>query len=302
MHEQDIIDVLKSARGEVDSPAHRTHLRRALLMRQQQFAPLSHFLTIISMNRYYVSVGSVAAVVAIAMLVAVSPFSSHVASAQEQVQRAYARAIELTPAMRAELESTMKADMLKTLAEAKAAPDLKIMTKEEYEKSGQFTFSTQGGAQNITVQGMTKATAVGATNMQFENAQPVPVGEGGGTVTFTTATASLEPSSIPAGEIHTAIAQGTVVVSGTVGPMATGTFAGTTSANASWSAPVKYLSYTDPEGRKTVLGLDENDTPVFKISTLNEGDVKDMGNGAVGIEGKQIQMLNIEQGTQVKQN
>ncbi len=261
MHEQDIIDVLRSARGEVDAPAHRTHLRRALLMQKRQFAPLSRFLTIISMNRYYVSIGSVAAVVAVAMLVAVSPFSSHVVSAQEQVQRAYARAVEISPAVRAELETKMKSDMLATLAEAKAAPDLKIMTKEEFEKDGQFKFTTGKGP----VGGVVSSVAVRADG----SGEP---GQGMGVSgTITASQVNLDSAS---GE-----------ASGSVAGFAA------SAVSSSWS-PVKYLSYTDPMGRKVVLGLDANDTPVFKMSTMSAEDAKKMG-GLPFEEAKTIESVEV---------
>jgi len=56
------------------------------------------------------------------------------AEAQELVQRSMARAVRLTPEMRTQIEAKLKADMMQTLKDAYAAPDLRILTKEEYEK------------------------------------------------------------------------------------------------------------------------------------------------------------------------
>jgi hypothetical protein len=291
MHEKEIVTILQSARGETDAPLHRTHLRRTVLSapRDRSFAPLQNLITNISMNKYYLSVGTVALVAAIAVLVAVSPLSTHVVSAQEQVQRAYARAVAISPAVRAELEANMKADMLATLAEAKAAPDLKIMTKEEYEKDGQFQFRTGPGAGGVqgsmtsasftVAQGQPSEAGVDAVynvkaNADFSAGQPVGVG-----------------GTVMGGQIMLDHPMGTA--SGTVSALAVST----------WS-PVKYLSYTDKSGHKVVLGLDENDTPVFKMSTLNADDVKQMGNGAVEVQGAPLHVMrfNAEAGIEAESN
>ncbi len=287
MHEKDVIDILRSARGEVDAPMHRSVLRRALLMRQQRFVPLQRFVSIISMNRLYVSMGSVMAMVAIAVVVAISPLTSTVVSAQEQVNRAFTRAVQISPAMRAELETKMKADMLETLKEAKAAPDLKIMTKEEYEKDSQFKFSTGPGPMGGTIDAVELKHIEGG----------VPA-EGGEDVMFT-----ASATAIPAGELHGGtFSVGTLVASDV--HLASGTVAvagmSATTGPGSFSAPVKYLSYTDPKGNKTVLGLDENDTPVFKMASFNASALKQIDGQMVGVEGKEVEMINIEAGALIQ--
>jgi hypothetical protein len=291
MKEKEIIKILQSVRGEVDAPAHRAHLRRAVLSQKEKgegvFAALRPYTHIISMNRYYFSIGTVAAVAAIAVVVAMSPISSGVASAEEQVNRAFTRAVQISPEMRAQLEGNMKADMLETLKEAKAAPDLKIMTREEYEKDGQLTFSSANGNQSITVQGMAGAGMPMAGTLEAE--------EGAEDMMFT-----ASATAIPAGKIGGAtFSSGTMVINSDI-KLATGTFSGTTAANSSWSAPVKYLSYTDPEGRKTVLGLDENDTPVFKLSTLNMGDAKEMGKDMIEMKAHAVQVIKVNTGGEAK--
>jgi hypothetical protein len=277
MHDKDIIKILQHARGETDAPLHREALRRAILSKKRgSFAPLQDFITQISMHKYYLSVGTVAAVAAIAAVVALSPISPSTVSAQEQVQRAFARATALTPEMRAEIEEKMKADMLKTLEEAKAAPDLKIMTKEEYEKDAQFTISRGP----MGTQGITEARAIHLAHL--DAAKKVGVGEG--TITFSHSAGTHiegheagESVMFAAKEMVPADLKGSSEVSKVVvghNVMMGGVH--------EFSEPVKYLSYTDPEGRKTVLGLDQNDTPVFKFTTLNASDIKRFEFGAAG--------------------
>ena len=293
MHEKDIINTFKRVRGEADAPLHRAQLRRTVLSTPAStFTTLQNFLNIISMNKYYLSMGSIAAVVAVAVVVSLSPIDPNVASAQEQVNRAFTRAVQISPAMRAELEANMKADMLKTLEEAKAAPDLTVMTKEEYEKDSQFKFSTGPGP----VMGGT----LDAVAIKHVEGDPTEAGEN---IMFT-----ASATAIPAGELHPAgaIGKGTfsagtlVINSDEAVHIATGTVvssvagvAGIAATNATFSAPVKYLSYTDPEGRKTVLGLDKEDTPVFKMSMLNVGDVKEM-KGVIEMKAQAVQMIHIE--------
>lgn len=294
MHEKEIVDILKSARGETDAPLHRAQLRRAVLSSGGS-APLHDFLIMISMHKYYVSLGSVAAVVALALVVAMSPLSPKVVSAQEQVNRAFARAVAISPEMRAQLEEKMKADMLKTLEEAKAAPDLKVMTKEEYEKDGQFTI---GGGPTFAPTGAVGVGVGSVKAISIRNAEMSGAPEGGATLTMVNT--GGEQGFSEAGE-----ASSDVVFTATAaapagdnvkmaGSFSTGAFVAGTAGEGSMLTPVKYLSYTDPQGRKTVLGLDENDTPVFKFVTLNSGDMKRLEDGSIRIEGKQIKMIQAQ--------
>ena len=289
MQEKNIINTFKRVRGEADAPLHRAHLRRAVLSTPaSSFTTLHNFLNIISMNKYYLSMGSIAAVVAVAVVVSLSPIDPNVASAQEQVNRAFTRAIAIPAEMRAELETKMKADMLKTLEEAKAAPDLKIMTKEEFEKDSQFKFSTGPSPVGGTI-----------STVALKHVDGAPT-EAGGNVMFT-----ASATAIPAGELHAvgAVEKGTfsagtlVINSDEAVRIATGTVmsgvAGIAASPATFSAPVKYLSYTDPEGNKTVLGLDKDDTPVFKMATFSADTVLHEG---VGLKAVQMQMVNINTG------
>lgn len=299
MHEKDLINILGVARGEVDAPHHRTLLRRALLQQEQRSA-LHSFVTLISMNKYYVSLGSVAAVVAIALVVAISPLNPQVVSAQEQVNRAYARAVAISPEMRAQLEGKMKADMMKTLEEAKAAPDLKIMTREEYEKDAQFTIGkgphlTTGGAIGVDTAHAVSIKKIDGGELPPEGATFTVVNtDEGGEAGFAAAGAQEDVvfTATAAANLEPGVAAG--------GTFSAGTFMAAGPVQGEILEPVKYLSYTNPEGGKVVLGLDKNDTPVFKMETLNAGDIKQFENGVVGVEGKQIKMIRVE-GTKIEE-
>jgi hypothetical protein len=254
MHEKDIIKVLRNVRGETDAPLHRARLRRMVLSQSKDtsFAPLHTLAQIISMNKYSVSVGSVLAIAALALVAAVSPLSSpKVVSAEEQVQKAFTRAIAISPEMRAKLEAHMKADMLKTLEEAKAAPDLKIMTKEEFEKDSQFTFShgPVGGMVSVgTLGGVAGEVGDSPHTVAFAHSA-VGVRAEGEDAIFTVSTEDPTEAGLQA-PVH-----GSMMLAAHV-------------EGGEEMAPVTFLSYTNPEGAKVVLGLDKNDTPVFKIATL----------------------------------
>ncbi len=303
MNEKKIIEVLGRLKGEADAPTHRAALRRALLSEQKnmpRFAALNYLITFKTMKRYYIPLAALALVVAGAA--AFNPGDPAVAQAQEQAQRAFTRAIAISPEMRAELEGKMKADMLATLKEAMAAPDLKIMTKEEYQAQSPFSFST-GPAPMLDPTEIHTYKTVSVTKGELaEDAEganftvingSAMAGEAG---TFNVATA---PGDMPTEDVAftvsaDAMMQGSKGITAATGVMSAGMASG-----SGFSEPVKYLSYTDPRGNKTVLGLDKDDTPVFKLATLNAEDVMHFEDGGIGIKGQAVQMMRLEEGVQV---
>jgi hypothetical protein len=268
MKNHEIIEVLRRLKGEADAPTHRRALRYALISRSHRghsFAALQHLVIYFGMKKYYFSGGALAAVA----LVGILTFSTNnaVAQAQEQVARSYARATQISPEMREQLESHMKADMLETLAEAKAAPDLRILTKEEFEKESPFTIS----------------------KVAPMDLPPLPEGvegEAGQRVVTFSHNIAVSSTTEEKDVVFNARVHGVASGTGAHGAMMMGGMGA--------GEPVKYLSYTDPRGNKTVLGLDKNDTPVFKFTTISESNVQHFPDGTIGIEGKEIQILHTE--------
>lgn len=247
MNEKEIIDALKKG-AEADAPLHSTHVRRALLSAHTQkgFAPLRRLITHIVMNRYSVPTTAFG-IVALALVFNFVAFDASTVSAQEVANRAFARAIKISPEMRAQLEEKMKADMLETLKEARAAADLRILTREEFEKESPFTISTT--TVSLSAAGNLPAAGIKTISIRAASVKPIA----GEPVTITHGTlAAGEPLKVSSAGF--AVSAGTTMEPGT--PMPTP------------PQPVKYLSYTDSNGNKTVLGLDEHDTPVFKFAEL----------------------------------
>ncbi len=293
-NEHDIIAKLKNAK-EAEAPSHQAALRSTLLSmhaaRRARFEPLQNFLNFISMKKYSIPVG-VFAVVALAFVINFGALDASKAQAEELAHRAYARAISISPEMRAQFEAQMKADMQETLKEALAAKDLRILTPEEFKKESPFTISTTS---NVGFQ----AVGGGVGNAEFRNVKVIK-GEGGsvqageGGATFTVSTGG--PIEATSGDIVTVSASAMMPMSG-VATAGTVAFNAATTGPSEMSQPVKYLSYTDPRGNKTVLGLDKDDTPVFKFSQLNAADIVHMQDGSIGIQGQAVMIRNLEEGT-----
>lgn len=283
MNEHDILKALKS-KQRADAPLFEARLRRALLGKhsgKNGFAMLPTFLTRFAMKKYSIP-SAVLGVFAIALVLNFAGVTPQTASAQEVAQRAFTRAKQISPEMRAKLEAYMKSDMLETLKEARAAKDLRILTPEEYAKEAQFTISTSSNAVAFS-----KALSVGEpTNVKmvrsFNHELPEGGTIGGETGSFTVSAAHVK--DMPVKGNVTFSAMGTIQDS-----------AGLAGDPASMPMPVKYLSYTNPQGGKVVLGLDANDTPVFKMETLTAGDVVKLEDGSIGVQGKAVKMINIEE-------
>jgi len=138
------IERILSSLAEIEAPKHRTALRTALLREhvrtRRHISPLQLFYEISTMQKTLIPLSTFAVVALV--LVGTLGLTHKSAEAQELVQRSMARAVRLTPEMRTQIEAKLKADMMQTLKDAYAAPDLRILTKEEYEKESQFTVAT----------------------------------------------------------------------------------------------------------------------------------------------------------------
>ncbi len=270
MNEQEIIDALRKGK-EAEAPLWHGRTRRSLLLQHSRigrFALLRTFITHLVMNKYSIP-GTVLGVLALSLVLNFATMHTEKAQAEELAQRAFTRAIQISPEMRAKLEASMKADMLDTLKEARAAKDLRILTAEEYAKESNFTISTSSVA--LGIQGETGAAPKGTvTNVKFTAARAVALDdEEAGNITFNTSIAAPGPAGI--------------------------TSAGMVTASATMLTPVKYLSYTNPEGGKVVLGLDKDDTPVFKIATLVGKDMVEITSGSVsGTPGVMTKFIRAE--------
>lgn len=241
----------------VDSSAHKRMLRAALLSVHAQKHGLSPYqlVDISRMSRILIPTGALAVLAAL-VLTSFSMTPSSVAEAQEVAERAMARAVALSPDLRAQLEAYMKADMMDALKEAYAAPDLRALSKEEYEKDAPFTVSTVG------TNGNAQFIAVDVEHV----GEPMPAIEG-----FTSAGEQANVDVIFEKRI--------LDESG-----ATWTEGERVTDMPDFAPPVKYLVYTSPKGAKVVLGLDESDTPVFRIEEMHMGEMIRGPNGEIGFE------------------
>jgi hypothetical protein len=303
MNDEHVEQILASLK-EVHAPKHRTALRAALMreharVRRPYFA-LQSFTQYMTMKTALIPVSTFAvlALVTIGTL----GVTHKSAEAQELVERSMARAIQIPAEMRAKIEEQMKADMMETLKEAYAAPDLRILTREEYEKEAQFTMATG-----------TPRTATIAAVRKIHNAEAdFAVAGEVGTFTVSSAPISWESSGAVSGEAHgtedvIAFSHASGAVSVSAEPthfgftkvegedvkkvkFTSGTFVG----GFDIKQPVKYLRYTDSDGRKVTLGLDEEDVPVFRIEELTAKDVVRGPDGVINIQGKVLHQIKVQ--------
>lgn len=183
---------------------------------------------------------STLAVVLIGTAVFNMAMPAHSAQARELVERSMAKVLKITPEMRQEIEARIKADMEATLKEARAAKDLRTITKEEAGVSFDMPEDGKG-------------------KVMFTH--KVGVGEGFGTSTGDTIFAA--GGAIKGGEK-------VLFLNKEDGPASAGVaFAGPTIKEAK-----TYLAYTDTKGRSVVIGLDDEDTVVMKMVKMTG---KDMG-------------------------
>lgn len=255
-------------------PVHSRALRRALLNahERERSRSRSGFAFIFPMKQFApVAVVGLALVVAGASFMPQVLFTTPVASAQELVNRAAVKVVSLPDDLRLEIEKRTNADLNATLEEAKAAPDLRILTPKEFQDE-------QKTQQDMAFK---KAQDAGPKEFKLFENHPVAVYH------------ITSPDGVPAQDIGfgTASATGEVrimnVESGTVKMTAgaqvdfkdfkggeTASLDATTSgvkftmAPIQLKEPVKYLAYTDKEGRKVILGLDEDDIVVMKMITM----------------------------------
>lgn len=180
-----------------------------------------------------------------ALALSVGPYSvtqTPKAEAQEAVRKAHSRFTALTAEQRQQIEAKIRADMSETLEEARRAKDLKILSPEEFENSlaeERKNHPTPDPAE------MTKPLAL---HYKIDNQAGKP-----------DIVAAPEHGQAAQGERF--FIQAEKVEDGEQPALSPAPFA---------AQPVKYLQYTNPEGMKVILGLDENDTPVMKMLRITD--------------------------------
>lgn len=279
-HPSSSMDQLPHA-PDVRLPRHAETTRALLLKSHERLVKRRHGHGFsLPMKRLALSL-SIVGVAACVLAVTLAPqqvFQTPVAHAQELVNRAAARVAFLPMETREEIEKRMKSDMDQTLAEAKAAPDLRILSREEFEKEmaeerklmeekGKGMPSAIGISAAPVEMGMVTMSAVTSTDMKEVRLFKRLGNEAEQDVTFEVATSAA--------------------------------VAGFKIAPINIKEPVKYLSYTSPSGSSVVLGLDEDDVPVMKMIRL-KFDVMDQGGHVINLDGKEIRFIQMNQDASTK--
>jgi hypothetical protein len=144
---------LQSTLDTLETPSqinhtHKRQLKHILMSKASSSSGLKNlFLSYYSMSLVKkVAPLGIVAVVAIALVVSLVP-NSHTpqAQAQELVNRSIGQVMAIPAQTREEIEKNINADMEQTLEEAKHAPDLHVITKEEFEKEDE----TDGGSVGV---------------------------------------------------------------------------------------------------------------------------------------------------------
>jgi hypothetical protein len=237
--------------------------------------------------------GSGAAMAAVILMVAFA-FSAqdanNIAQAEEAVNKAFTRAVALTPEQREEINTKLETDLLESLAEAKQAPDLKYLTPEEFE--AEFGAKHSGAISVAGKPGMHGGFRVFSLNPTLT--QNLDKSELPKDVIFERHVMTSEAGVVSVGGT-TAAGEGTVAF--TAGTPAEGGMFTVGSANGEGPkftmahvdikglkvmTPAKYLKYTDSKGQVVALGIDENDVPMMKIVQFSEEQMMKMKDGAIG--------------------
>ncbi|MBI5530230.1 MAG: hypothetical protein HY918_01890 [Candidatus Doudnabacteria bacterium] len=167
-----------------------------------------------------------------------NPFATPTAQAKAEVRNVMHRVSLLSEDQRVELEKKFKLDMTQSLKEAYEAKDLVISDASQFQP----------------VEGMPNTIAL----TQSSNA---------GFVTTSSGNASTAPLSVSG-------AMGFAVSNVGTGEGAENSSvslnAGTVTAVGGMKKLSKRLTYTDPQGNKTVLMLDEDGLPVMKMTMLSD--------------------------------
>jgi hypothetical protein len=216
MTDQDFTKQLEELNVPDINASKQTALLKAVLIRRhEKTLGLSGVLNYIKQGYKQMSLlkkmSPIAAIIVVAVVFGLLNQSTPV-SAQATVDKAMMRAGKLSPEQRANIEAKIKADLNKSLEEAKAASDLKI-----------------------------------------ESGAPEAVGFGRITAPFGKIKDAFKFESKAEGDLKAGRA-----------------FSITSSDGAPVSENIKYMTYTNPEGQKVTLGVDENDMVVFKMIQLTE--------------------------------
>lgn len=249
-------------------PAHSRVLRHALLNKHGESVSRSRAGFFSSPMTRFAAVGvlSLALVLACSSFIPQSPFSTPVASAHELLNRAATKVVSMPDVMRIEIEKRMNADLDSTLEEAKAAPDLRILTPDEF-KAEQKKLQDQAFKTNAPVAGALTLSAKPMAIYHMTTPDGMETATAGEMGTFDVHAENIEISS---GTIINIKGNGATVVSSTPGMKFS-------IAPVQLKEPSKYLAYTNPEGQKVILGLDEDDVVVMKMIslTMKMGDGSD---------------------------
>lgn len=160
------------------------------------------------------------------------------AEAKEAVEKAFTKFKQLSPEAQAELEEKIKADMETSLQEAKDAKDLEIIPEEELIR---FTPPENGEDRPLFYRQAKKVK-------HFEEEEkPDAIIEGEAGVVIGTDPKQAVPGTHLMDEGKITVPEG-----------------------------LKILRYTDPKGRKTILGINDQDEAVMKMIQLSDQDLKNM--------------------------
>lgn len=273
-HPSSSMDQLPHA-PDVRLPRHAETTRALLLKSHERWTKHRHGHGFsLPMKRFALSLSivGVAACVLAVTLVPQQVFQTPVVHAQELVNRAAARVAFLPVETREEIEKRMKADMDQTLAEAKAAPDLRILSPEEFEKEmaeERKQMEEKGLPQAIELSTSVVGAGLVTTSAAPTDAQEIHLykhGENG--------------NSLDHG--FELVTDAEAVAAFSVSPI-------------NIKEPVRYLAYTSPFRDSVVLGLDEDDVPVMKIIRLRL-DVLDQNSHTVNLDGKEIRFIQMNPG------
>lgn len=164
---QHYLDALKTP-ASINS-AHKRRLKRALVRAASSSGFKNVFLTLHSMSlaKKLVPLG-VIVIVGAAVIANVLPSSfTPPVNARELVNQSLDRAVTIPVETRKEIEKHIDADMEETLEEAKRAPDLKIITKAEFERED--TKETKNGAFKIYLEKVSADALQSLTYLRYTN-------------------------------------------------------------------------------------------------------------------------------------
>lgn len=228
---------------DIDAPRFKQALKHSLMKRHESkkgvFMFVENSLNMIKTIKIVaLPVAAFVLVLAFVFMVPQSGITNEVHAA-ELVQKAHSRTLDLPDEVRRAIESRIQHNLIDVLAEAKQAPDLRLLTEEEFQ------------AEMEQKRSITSADGVNSPNGSFDM---ITVGQ----VAFEDGT-TMDPEGL----VHSGFIQ---VSSGTLPSMEIGEVL--LGLPVTLKEPIQYLLYTDVKGRSVALGVDEDDTPVMLIVNM----------------------------------